>query len=110
MSFRSFQDEFKTKKECQKDDECKAKDVNNCQDGHCFCGDHFGGCIETADTCHQVSNDKYEAVCGCGEKKTPCKEHKFCKQGKCISITSNSSATTVQPKITPKGKFSHTFI
>ena len=54
--------------------------MNNCQDGHCFCGDDFGGCIETADTCHQVSNDKYEAVCGCGEKKTPCKEHQFCNK------------------------------
>ena len=107
---RSLQDEFKTKKECQTDDNCRANDVNNCQDGHCFCGDHFGGCIETSDTCHQVSNDKYEAVCGCGEKKTPCKEHQLCQQGKCISNTSNSSATTVQPKITTKGKFSYTFI
>ena len=84
--------------------------MNNCQDGHCFCGDHFGGCIEIADTCHEVSNDKYEAACGCGVKKTPCKEHQLCKQGKCISNSSNPSATTVHPKITTKGKFSYTFI
>ena len=78
-------DNFQIETECKKDSDCNGKHVNNCQDGYCYCADEFGGCIDTSDTCHEISRNKYEAICGCGKTKTPCEEYELCHEGKCIT-------------------------
>ena len=89
---------------CQKNSDCSDKNVNNCQDGFCLCGD-YEACNGTSDTCQESSTgDIYDANCGCGENPG-CNVNNICKDGMCKHIKKDGDdddfliATTTQKSI-----------
>lgn len=94
--------DFEENVECQENSDCSDKNVNNCQDGFCLCGD-YEACNGTSDTCQDSSTgDIYDTNCGCGENLS-CNENDICTYGKCKPIKEDidSPVTTT----TQKGNF-----
>ena len=84
---------FEEDVECHKNSDCKDKNVNNCQNGFCMCGDHHP-CSSRTDTCISGANGGgiHDATCKCGEIDE-CLWDEICQDGKCLAIETEETST-----------------